>query len=909
MNSDKRETKEKEFSGRPLKPLEAEVENLRRRVRRLERDNRMLAIMNQNAEQLRRSYETEKKLQYLYNDLLLENCPNMIFLFNQQLRFVICSNACLPLLSEDNQTELVNQPFAKVFAPSLKEQWVQKILLQNQEALKQLITSQYDDTIVFADDSFIHVQITVSPIVDENHVCMGTVMTINDITDLFQAKQRVEEAARSKSSFLANMSHEIRTPMNAVKGLSELLALTDLNFQQRSYVNNIISASNSLLGIINDVLDFSKIDANKIEFIEGPYQLSELLVGVCNIVNMRADEKGLPLLIEAAPDLPVSMYGDDVRLKQIMINLLTNGVKYTKEGYVKLILRMEEAEDQTWLVCDVKDSGIGIRQEDLPGLFDAFSRVDLHTNRNITGTGLGLAISKQLVRGMGGEIWVASEYGKGSTFSFRVPQKVVDPQPFAQVEKAADKKVLLLMDGIRRDNLMVMLSQLGVAYGTDLEAVGSYTHCIFDKSIMEDQLRTLHQRLPNLRYGELKNMSKAMQMSDFSDTILYRPLIVTRLAKFLNDDREYTGAVIVSHDVDELVVKDVLALVVDDNEINLIVSSEMLSSFEVEVICAESGEEALVLCQEQKYDIIFMDHMMPGMDGVTTTKAIRNGAGWNQKTPIVALTANVVNNMKNYYLNNGMDDFVGKPVELEDLARILVKWLPSKKLWLRNGSAQVKEDMAPENDQISPQELIHDMDYFGFYASDVIRELNGDFEAYIGRMKDAYGRLDQLVNSLKKSMQEEAWQEFAQGFTELRSILYGIGARDCAARARKLGIAAHDRNKLYIDEDFASLMDNIYMLTKKLAAIIPLGQGQSRKKYPLNTPEFLYGCLEQMRTAIENRDELEVIKQLDNAVSFSLNKELDQALVRICQSVNAGKFAEALALHQKVLRQFATIFI
>lgn len=667
-----------------------EVEKLRRSVKRLERDNRLLSIMNENAEKLRRFNEEEKKLQYLYNDLLLENCPNMIFLFNEDLRFAICSSMCLPLLGNKNRNDLKNSLFKEVFSEEVDQEWINKVYEQNKEILESLTPARYDDTILFANNTFIHVQIAISPIVNEDNICLGTIMTINDITELIETKQRAEEAAKSKSSFLANMSHEIRTPMNAIKGLSELLSLTELDHLQRKYVHNIISSSNSLINIINDVLDFSKIDANKIEIVQVSYSVSELIAEVSNVINLRADEKDLLLLIEVSPSIPSELKGDDVRIKQVITNLLSNAVKYTVSGYVRFKLSAKQTADGMFLDCVVEDSGIGIKEEDLSKLFNAFSRVDLHTNRSIAGTGLGLAISKQLVLAMGGEITVSSNYGEGSTFRFSIPQEIISDQPLAEVQNVEQKNVLLIGNEIRINSISDMLKELSMdcdciyePYVLDYFDLTKYTHCIYDSSLQEYNLRLLRSKMPDVLFAELRNMKNALAVSNLYDTILFLPLLVTDLADFLNKetkDIEPEGEFDSIKQLDNFFLVDVELLVVDDNEINLMVSSEMLASYGAEVICASGGEEALQYCKEKTYDIIFLDHMMPGMDGVEVAERIRSEKGLNQHVPIVALTANVANDMKSYYIQCGMDDFIGKPIEFSELGRVLTQWLPKEKV-------------------------------------------------------------------------------------------------------------------------------------------------------------------------------------------------------------------------------------
>ena len=670
-----------------------ELQDLRLKVMRLERDNRMLALMNENAEKMRIHYEAEKSLHYLYNDLLLSNCPNMIFLFNEQLCLAICSESCCPLLSTKNRQDLAGSPLNKVFGPSVAAGWVEKIRQQHLEAFRERSSMNYDDTLVL-DGETLNVQVMIAAIIDTAGRCCGTIMTINDVTEFVQTKCRAEEASRSKSSFLANMSHEIRTPMNAVKGLSELLALTELNVLQRNYVSNIVSSANSLLGILNDVLDFSKIDANKLEFIEGPYDLADLIASVSNVVSLRANDKHLLMLIDTPPDLPKTLYGDDVRVKQIIINLLSNAVKYTHAGYVELSLHVESRTDAVRLVCSVKDTGIGIRKDDLGKLFDAFSRVDLISNRSIKGTGLGLAISQQLALAMGGTIRVESEYGGGSVFTLEIPQRIVDTDPMVRMNRQHKQKVLLLDVGRHMPHVEKLLQALEVDYQPvpadvmlpDRAVLDTFTHCIHDDSNSEQAIEILHKAIPGCRFGVLKNIRHAMALSDADDTVLYLPLLIRNLAEFLNKSgRIPESAEISSSVLENITVRDSNILVVDDNDLNLLVSTEMLKSFQAELHSAEDGEKAIILCREQEFDLIFMDHMMPGKDGIETTREIRSDEhGLNRNTPIIALTANVVNDMADCYLQCGMNDFLSKPVAMTDLGRMLLKWLSPEKFVLRD---------------------------------------------------------------------------------------------------------------------------------------------------------------------------------------------------------------------------------
>ncbi len=686
-----------------LEQARAEIESLRRSLRRRDRDNRVLTQMYQNAERLRQTFENEKQLQHLYNDLLLSNTPNMIILLNEKQEYILGSSACSRLTGAKH-TELALRPFHLLFRPEIDPDWVEKMDRLTREVLETREVLRFNDTIHVDGEADIHVRTTISPMLSGT-ICHGTTVAVNDVTELMLAQQRAEEAARSKASFLANMSHEIRTPMNAIKGLSELLALTPLNQTQKNYIKNIVGSADSLISVINDVLDFSKIDANRIEIVPVAYSLNKLIGEIAGVIGLRAEEKGLHLFMEIAPDIPSHLVGDDARVKQIVLNLLSNAVKYTPSGQIVLTISFTRTgPDQIELVFAVRDTGIGIRPEDIPLLFDAFARVDLKANRSIQGTGLGLAISQRLARSMGGDVTIESEYGVGSIFTLRIPQGIAEDTALAMVENPQEIRVLLVGSGARMDNARQMLTELGIAhtlFGADDSDVGiaknlsdqsrplpdsadgdAFSHCLYTNIIPERDVAQLRQRLPECRFGVLRSIINSMEEPGRTDAMLFSPLLVTELARFLNQNRRMTTRRIKQADPlsARIQVTGAKALVVDDNRINLMVCEKMLGLYGLEVVSASGASEGLQLCSEQAFDILFIDHMMPGMDGVEMTTAIRSRPGPNRKAPVVALTANVANDMRSYFIKCGMDDFVGKPIDRNELARVLTEWLPPEKV-------------------------------------------------------------------------------------------------------------------------------------------------------------------------------------------------------------------------------------
>lgn len=399
------------------------------------------------------------------------------------------------------------------------------------------------------------------------------------IEQLKEEKELADGANRAKSTFLASMSHEIRTPIHAVMGMSEMILRESKEEETLSYAGDIHSAAGSLLSIVNDILDFSKIESGRMEILPVSYQLSSLIHDIYLLIADRAEKKGLMLQIHVDEALPSTLYGDDIRLKQIVINLLTNAVKYTESGSVTLNITGTVQNETCELSVQVKDTGIGIREEDIRKLFQVFERIEEKRNRTIEGTGLGINITQQLLTLMGSTLQVESVYGEGSCFSFRLKQKVIQGEPIGNLE----------------------------------------------------------ERLQNEKRQEVHRAG-------------FR-------------------------------APDVHVLVTDDIEMNRRVFRGLLKQTEIRVEEAASGQESLIKAREEKYDLIFMDNMMPDMDGIETMQRMKADVrGKNTKTPIIMLTANAIAGAKEEYERAGFDGYLSKPIDPKKLEAMICRFLSEDRI-------------------------------------------------------------------------------------------------------------------------------------------------------------------------------------------------------------------------------------
>lgn len=551
--------------------------------------------------------------------------------------------------------------------------------------------------------------------------------------ELLEEKVRAESASNAKSDFLANMSHEIRTPINAVLGMNEMIirednraldvaesdpmlvqeALENINV----YAGDVKKAGHNLLAIVNDILDFSKIEAGRMELAEAPYQLSSLINDINNMIMFKAQDKGLVFNVEADPSLPDELSGDEVRVRQILTNLLNNAVKYTEKGSVILKLRGKKQDENTLILTIVVwDTGIGIKPEDKEQLFNKFERLEMDRNSTVEGTGLGLAITHNLIELMGGNIEVESEYGKGSIFTVNIPQKIVS--------------------------------------GSTL--------------------------------GDLQ----------------------TRLKDNAPGNRPYK---------ESFRAPDATILIVDDTRINLTVAVNLLKNTKMKIDTATSGEEALNMASKTRYDVIFMDQRMPGMNGTEAFHKIReteNGA--SKDVPVICLTADAVIGAKERYLSEGFSDYLTKPIDNFALEKLLMKYLPDGKVELINEEiSEISEEENPEEEAFTVLRSV------GIEPRAGLKYCQDDVFFYKALLAEyAYGELEKAHN-LQKSYEAENWHDYSIYVHSLKSSSKMIGASALSVRAAKLEAAANISDTGTIHTEHDNMMEEYEVLTAVIRSLLP----------------------------------------------------------------------------------------
>ncbi len=604
----------------------------------------------------------------------------------------------------------------------------------------------------------------------------------------------------AKSAFLSNMSHEIRTPINAILGMNEMILRESKESNIISYSENVKTAGNTLLGIVNDILDFSKIEAGKMELLPVNYSLWPVLMYPVNLVKARAIEKGLKLNLEFDREIPQTLYGDEVRIKQIITNILINAVKYTENGSITYSVSYEKPEDEPesiLLNVSVKDTGIGIKEEDMKKLFSEFERIEEKRNRNIEGTGLGMNITQHLLEMMGSTLKVESVYGEGSEFSFSLKQKVVDIEPLGDYETFTEENTKVL-----RTN------KIGF-------------------------------RAP---YAQI--------------------------------------------------------LAVDDNPMNLMVFSGILKQTKINIDTADRGDKGLRLASEKKYDIIFLDHMMPDKDGIETLQELRNlKDNPNRETPVICLTANAIEGAREKYISEGFDDYLSKPVDYKKLEEIIFRYLPADKI------EKVSEDKAEEiilsSDNI-PEEL-KELESFDLIDIQTGIEISGTPDAYIPLLKIFYESIDEKNEEIEKYYNEGNLKDYTIKVHALKSSARIIGAIGLGEEAQALEYAAKNGDIEYIRSVHPKFMEKYLSFREPLKKIFEKKE-EEKSKHEAGS-ELMTTVYEELRSAADDMDCDRLSSIFSEMETYSIPKEDNELWKKLKQASENYDYNTILNMLDKYLAE------
>ena len=700
----------------------------------------------------------------------------------------------------------------------------------------------------------------------------------------------LKEVQSSKDDFLANASHEIRTPLNTICGMSELVLKEELPAEVKNKVRDIDFAGRNLMAVVRDIMDYSELQSGKMELEEEAYNITSTINDVINMAMARRNGKRVDIIVDCNPDIPSVLLGDEKKLRRIMMNLLDNALKFTKEGCVSIGIQYRRESYGINLSISIQDTGIGMTAESVENLFSSFNQVDGSRKRQESGLGLGLAISNALIAKMDGVLTIKTKLGKGTRVQFVIPQKVLEEQPIVSVKEKGKLNLAIYVD-MEQFEMVAIRDEYSKMITNMIGYLNEKSHIC--RNIAELQRRQKSEKFTHVfislaeystytdYFDKLAEESKVVIILDEQDEQyitnpnllkIYQPFYILSIVSVLNglyDSKDEKHAI----SSGRFKLRDTHVLVVDDNSINLRVVEGLLENYSIQVTTANSGAEALekVVCAD--YDFIFMDHMMPEMDGVETMNRIRHMVGtYFQKVPIVALTANAVAGTREALLEEGFTDFLEKPVERSVLERVLKRNIASEKFVSLTDEINMEAEPQKENKNKEPQEAeekdeqVNKLRQAGLDVEKGILYCNGK-EKLLRVIEGFCEDYEESAENIEGLFRKEDWKAYTVAVHGIKGAMGCIGAVDVSERARQLELAGKEGRTEYILEHHAELMKNYQELFYALSDNM-VQEAEQKAEVPVREvkelPILEAEAFEQMLTELENAAyELKNVRMLE----------------------------------------------
>ena len=731
----------------------------------------------------------------------------------------------------------------------------------------------------------------------DDFIVAGYVRDLRELKEMISEMRRIdiaEASSKAKSNVLAMVSHEIRTPMNAILGMAELALRDEMPVAAREHTLAIKQAGDNLLTIINDILDFSKIEKGQLEIIPEEYLFASLAHDVISIIRTQVLDSRLRFVVNIDSDMPNALFGDAVRIRQVMLNLLSNAVKYTEKGFVSLVVTGKTVEDTVDLTIEVADSGSGIKEENLDKLFDEFTQFDLENNRNIEGTGLGLAIVRNLIKAMDGEIHVASEYGKGSVFTVTLPQRIRSREKLARVENPQAKNVLIFE---RREacinSIVRTMDDLGVTYKLVSTVSEFYDGLVSKQFSFVFVASTLYGKVKRM-YAEFEPDAQIVLITEFGEvvvdksiSVLTTPIFSIPMANILNGVSDSFTRSVGDKFEARFIMPEARVLIVDDISINLRVAEGLMLPYAMRVDLCASGMEAIEAIKSSRYDLVFMDHMMPEMNGIEATlriRALEGDESYYKSVPIVALTANAVSGANEMFLDNGFNDFLSKPIDMIKLNAILEKWIPKEKQ-----KKPTEKSFAAKAQGAGEGIEIVDVD-----TDKGIAMSGGTVDRYLRTLAIYCEDSRKKIKEITACLENGDLPLYTIHVHALKSASANIGAFELSKTAAALELAGQQRDLDFIQTRNKTFLSDLETLLAALDEVLS-AQGSKKQSEPIDMAS-LKAELSRLRAAMVDYDIAAINEAAKNLQVSTSAADIGDVIGKILQYKLVGEYDEAVLL-------------
>ena len=830
---------------------------------------------------------------------IYKSLPDLVFSMDNNGRYTSCNRSYEIFSGRSEQEILGKTPYeVHLFDLNMADYFTDT----DAKVLRDKTELKMEEWVNSVDGSRLLLETIKTPLLQDDKVA-GLLGISRDITEHKAAVDAANRASKVKSEFLAKMSHEIRTPMNAIIGMAELALRAEALDEAREHMLTVKQAGANLLAIINDILDFSKIEAGKLEIVPVEYLFSSLINDVISIIRMRTIDSQIRFAVNMDSSIPNALFGDEVRVRQALLNILSNAVKYTDKGFVSFTIYPESMDgDTVKLVMEVMDSGRGIRQEDMENLFGEYSQLGLAENRGKEGAGLGLAITRSIVRAMGGDVGVYSEYGKGSTFTITIPQKVRSPEPVAVVRDSGEKSVLVYeRREIYANSIVFTVDNLGVGctlVSSDAELSGrmserEYNFLFISYVLFGRNRETIRKYGKNTKIVVLTEFGEAIPDSSFS--LLAMPVHSVSIADILNG----VTNIFSYNENNELTVRftapGARVLVVDDIATNLKVAEGLLLPYRMQIDLCRGGREAINAVADKRYDIVFMDHRMPGMDGMEATQYIRamgKEDPYFREVPIIALTANAVIGTREMFLENGFNDFLSKPIDTVKLNAILGRWIPPEKK-----KATTKSGGTPER---SGEEALIKVE--GIDTAKGIMYSGGNRDLYTETLGLYCKEGLEKIKELNECLESGNLALYTVHVHAMKSASANIGAAELSELAKALEAAGDRKDLNFIREHNGNFVKELETLVGNIRAALAAMKGEAADKKDPREAEKLRAGLESLRKALTELDAGAINALIDELQRYSHVEGAGSVLSDISDRILVAEYDEAVNLIDSLLR-------